>query len=80
MIYCDPEGEQTLEPYTCTNPVIHNEILVTYNGETHNIGQWGRIFGIDEERLRARIRNGWSFDKAISTPVNKYTKKVPFYE
>ena len=33
-------------------------IHVTYNGETHNLRQWGMILGINPNKLYARYKNG----------------------
>ena len=39
--------------------------LVTYKGETHTIKEWSEKCNIPYSRLYMRIRNGWSFDRAI---------------
>lgn len=48
----------------------------TYIGETKNLSQWCSEIGIPFSTVCARIdRFGWSFDKAITTPVRKRDTK-----
>ena len=50
--------------------------MITFNGETKTIAQWGEATGILEDTIKARIDYyGWSTEKALTTPVIK-TKKV----
>ena len=50
---------------------------LTYNGLTLSMAEWGRKMGYHNERVIGdRIRNGWSVEKAITTPPRKLTKKV----
>lgn len=51
--------------------------LVTYKGETKCVAQWCDDLNISYDTVRARIRLGWSADKAFETPIsrsNKYNK------
>ena len=50
------------------------EVLIAFDGRSHTVTQWARIVGLDPETLRHRFRYGWSAEKAISTPVQRYTK------
>ena len=43
--------------------------LVTYNGKTHTITEWAQIVGIKQPTLRKRLRNGWSIERALTTPL-----------
>jgi hypothetical protein len=45
-----------------------NEKLITYNGETHYVAEWGRRVGLARSVLRSRIRIGWSVERALTTP------------
>ena len=53
-----------------------NNHLIEYNGKTQNLTAWARELGIDVLLLRDRIRHGWSFERAITTPVQRHTKKI----
>jgi hypothetical protein len=46
----------------------------TINGETKCFSEWCRIFGIHRATFDRRIKNGWSIEKAITTPIKK--KKI----
>lgn len=46
-----------------------NNRKLEYNGETHTIAQWSRKLGIKKETLCARLRYGWSVEKALTTKV-----------
>ena len=49
-----------------------NSHLLTYNGETHTVAEWGRILGFkNKNTLGARLHMGWSAEKALTTPLRK---------
>ncbi len=48
-----------------------NQRLITYNGKTQSVSAWGRELGIPHVRIFDRLRIGWSFERAISEPLNK---------
>lgn len=50
--------------------------LFTYNGKTQRLTAWAKELGLDFTNILApRINRGWSFEKAITTPVGKYERK-----
>lgn len=52
-----------------------NNILITYNNETHNISEWGNITGINQARIRERIvKLKWTVEKALTTPIRPKKK------
>jgi hypothetical protein len=71
------------EPLNCrwaTNKVQSNNRsscrLITYNGETHNITEWGEKLGINPLVLGARItRYKWDIQRAFTQPLKKRTLK-----
>ena len=46
-----------------------NNHFLTLNGDTHTIAEWGEITGIPHGSIRARLRNGWSVEKTLTTPL-----------
>ena len=42
--------------------------LITLNGETHTISGWSKIVGIPSNTISARLRSGWSEEKAVMSP------------
>lgn len=38
---------------------------ITWRGITLTLSQWSRRLGIPRERLRSRIRSGWSLDETM---------------
>lgn len=49
-----------------------SNVEIEYNGETHNLSEWSELLGFDYKRVHNRIHKlGWTFEKAISTPVDK---------
>ena len=49
-----------------------NNVMITYNGETHTRAEWARIVGINWTTLRDRInRYGWSVEDALTMPVRR---------
>jgi DNA-directed RNA polymerase specialized sigma subunit len=52
--------------------------FITHDGKTLTAAEWSRQTGIDYMTIRNRVKNGWSHEKAITTPVKKdldYTQK-----
>lgn len=44
--------------------------VITYNGESHCLSEWGEILGINDKVLGHRINAyGWSVERAFTTPV-----------
>jgi len=51
-------------------------VLITFNGETMNIGQWARYLGVNRYTLRSRLlKTGGSIESAMTTPVGRYVRK-----
>lgn len=47
-----------------------NTLVYAYDGKEKTLQEWAIESGIEYRRLRSRIKEcGWSFEKAISTPV-----------
>lgn len=46
-----------------------SNVVLEYNGETHNISEWAKITGIKSGTLLWRHSRGWSAEKALTTPV-----------
>lgn len=51
------------------NRSINREI--EYNGKNYSIKQLSEIYKIKKETLNSRLRNGWSIEKTLTTPVRK---------
>ena len=49
-----------------------NNALITYNNETHTMTEWGERLNIDPYNIYNRLQDGWSVEKALTTPVKKY--------
>lgn len=69
---------QTLEtPQVTSQPgVAHNQVLITHNGETHNVKEWAASVGMNHHTLHRRLKT-MSFEEAISRPVGKNGRKKP---
>lgn len=48
--------------------------LITCDGKTLNITQWGRLIGLDSRVIHKRLKMGWDVKSAVSTP-SKYRKR-----
>lgn len=48
-----------------------NNHHLTWKGKTQTIAEWEREFGWCYNSLRTRISNGWSTEKALSTPMKQ---------
>lgn len=63
-------------PVTCR---VHqkersNALKFTLNGVTKSLVRWARDSGISEALLRARLKQGWDFGRALLTPPKKYRR------
>jgi hypothetical protein len=39
----------------------------TFDGMTHTLSEWSKITGIPHRMLNTRLREGWTFQRAITT-------------
>gem|GEM_PF-6064465 len=42
--------------------------LISFNGQIKTITEWGRETGLGADRIRARLRDNWSIEKALTSP------------
>jgi hypothetical protein len=42
---------------------------ISYNGEELTMSEWAKRFGLNTTTLFARLKRGWSVEKALTTPV-----------
>lgn len=50
------------------NQNTRNNVNITYNGQTKCLAEWGRIIGVSVGTVHARLKRGWSPERAVSTP------------
>jgi hypothetical protein len=43
--------------------------LVTVNDITKPLNEWCRIYNINSKTVRDRIKRGWSYEKALTSPI-----------
>jgi hypothetical protein len=48
--------------------------LLTLDGESRTLAEWSRLLGIHHSTVLARIKGGWSEERALSVPVRKLTR------
>jgi hypothetical protein len=46
--------------------------LLTFQGITLTIAEWGEKTGIGRKNIAARLRKGWSIEKALTTPKRRW--------
>lgn len=70
----EPDNCRWADDFIQNNNTRRN-VNITFNGETHSLSVWGRIKpnGLGYDTLRSRLRDGWSIEKAFTTP--KITNK-----
>lgn len=49
--------------------------FIEHNGASTPVSVLARTYGIDRQTLKQRLRNGWSAERALSTPVDKRKSK-----
>lgn len=72
----DNEGDYTPENCRWTDTTTNNRNrrttpMFTHGGKTQSLGAWAEEYGIRYKVLLDRIRDGWSIERAISTPVRR---------
>ena len=56
-----------------------DNVLLTFNGITHNMREWSEITGISYPTLQGRKKRGWSDEDSLTIPVGstrKYSKHI----
>lgn len=46
-----------------------NNVVISYNGETHPLSIWCEKLNLPYERMEQRIKSGWDAKKAFTTPI-----------
>jgi len=52
-----------------------NNHTIDFNGFTLTMQQWSERLGMNPKTLFARIKRGWTIERAITQPVGRYRKK-----
>ncbi len=50
--------------------------LITFDGKTLCLADWGDIMGIKARRIGKRLKSGWSIEAALTTPNDQNCKKI----
>lgn len=53
-----------------------NNKYITYKDETKTLSQWSDFTGINAKTIQTRLRLGWSIDKALTTSVKQYARRL----
>lgn len=61
-------AERLLEPMTPTGCGVAR--WIEFRGETHHISDWARVLGMPRAALAKRLQQGWSVERALTTPVH----------
>lgn len=44
-------------------------IILTWNGHSQTMAEWGRTIGISNRTLWQRLKSGWDVEKTLTTPI-----------
>lgn len=66
----EPKNCRWVDKITQENNKSSN-IRITYKGQNHTVTEWARLYNIKPPSLRNRLRKGWDFEKALTTPVKR---------
>lgn len=51
-----------------------NNRVLKLNGESRSVSEWAEIYGTYPQRITQRLAQGWSPEKAITTPSRDYCR------
>lgn len=51
-------------------------IQITFNGSTKNLGQWCVDLKLNYPTILARLKKGWSDEKALTQPLRKWPSQI----
>lgn len=71
--YC-PENCRWVDVMT-QNHNTNRNINITFGGKMMCLSEWARALKINRNTLRARLDKGWSVEKALTTPVDKFFRR-----
>jgi hypothetical protein len=49
-----------------------NNHVLEYNGAKRTIVEWAEMIGIQDKTLYKRMYDGWSVEKALTTPIRSW--------
>lgn len=49
--------------------------FVEFNGKTHTLAEWSAIIGVKTTALHARLKNGWTVERALTQPLRVLVRK-----
>lgn len=49
--------------------------IIEFRGEKKTVAEWAKVFGINDETLRSRLKKGLDVETALTTPVNKNKRR-----
>ena len=52
-----------------------NNRYLTYNNETHTLGEWSEITGIKLSTIWARLNRGWTAEETLTSPIGSMIAK-----
>lgn len=58
---------------------LSHRVLLTVNGETHNVTEWSRITGLSAKTISGRMRSGWD-EECIFNDVGTWKPSARFNE
>ena len=64
-------GNVRWAPRVEQNKNRRNVRMLTYNGKTKSVAEWGREVGIGKETIYYRLNQGWSIERALTYKATK---------
>lgn len=71
--YCARDNHRWTTRKVQANNRRSNRFL-EWDGQTKTVQEWGEHFGIDPQKIRNRLRRGWSVPEVFSTEDNRRRK------
>jgi hypothetical protein len=55
---------------------FRNRVGVAFNGQIKTLNEWAKTIGISGVSLRYRLKEGWTLERALTTPRGKFGPKT----
>jgi hypothetical protein len=72
--YCKGNCRWATKKQQASNTRVNH--VIEFNGQSKTLMQWAEILGLRYGTIRMRIADGWSAERALTTPIRQYINRA----